>query len=149
MQHTQFAWSMATKVVVATTWLPVGICPVFHSQLTIEDRDNIERIQKIVLKIILDTKYETYPEACTKVGLLSLEERRVSLCLNFGLKCASHPVHNTLFTKAPPSTHNIRDPQPYLQPQFKTTRYNKSPVPYITRLLNDHFTKSEQNQMLD
>ena len=121
-------------------------CPVFQSQLTVENKDNIERIQKIVLKIILGSRYESYSEACLLLELQPLEERRVKLCLSFGLKCLAHPTHSTLFTKAPPPTHDIRYPAPYLVPQFKTTRYNKTPVPYITRLLNDHLTSNEQTQ---
>ena len=31
--HTQFAWSMATKVLVATTWLLVGIVQLLHSKV--------------------------------------------------------------------------------------------------------------------
>ena len=76
-------------------------CPVFQPLLTEGDKDKIERIQKIVLKIILGDSYDTYDQACINVNLNSLESRRVQMCLNFGLKCLKNNNHKTLFPRAP------------------------------------------------
>ena len=61
-------------------------CVVFHSMLTQEEINDIERLQKIVFKIILDYKYSDYHQACLHLNVQSLQLRRVKLSLNFGLK---------------------------------------------------------------
>ena len=118
-------------------------CPVFHPLLTNGDKENIERIQKIVLKIILGYKYNSYSQACQDLNLLTLDERRRNICLNFGIKCLSHPHHNTLFPRDPASGYFTRHPDIMKQPWCKTSRYEKSPVPYIAKLLNEHFCTSQ------
>ena len=52
----------------------------FHSSLTVEQSNQIERIQRTCLKVILDEM----------VGLDSLYDRRVKRCLHFSLKCVKH-----------------------------------------------------------
>ena len=53
-------------------------CPVFHPQLTNENQDDIERVQKTVCRIILGDKFDcwTYPDyhiACRMLRLTSLD----------------------------------------------------------------------------
>ena len=121
-------------------------CPVFQPLLTEGDKDKIERIQKIVLKIILGDSYQSYEQACINVDLKTLESRRIQMCLNFGLKCLRNPKHETLFPRAPPiSTIGHLQPLMFKEPLCRTVRYEKSPVPYITKLLNAHFRQQEQN----
>ena len=87
-------------------------CPVFQPLLTEGDKDKIERVQKIVLKIILGEKYQSYEQACLDVKLDTLKARRIQLCLNFGLKCLSNSKHKTLFPKTPP-TSSLGHSQPH------------------------------------
>ena len=47
-------------------------CPVFHTKLTGENTEYIERVQKIVTKVILSYRYPNYEEACV---YLNLEEK--------------------------------------------------------------------------
>ena len=65
-------------------------CVVYHSMLTLENTNDIERIQKIVIKIILDDRYNDYHQGCLLLGISTLQQRRVKLCLNFGLKCLTN-----------------------------------------------------------
>ena len=120
-------------------------CVVYHSMLTQEETRDIERIQKIVIKIILEHKYETYQQGCLHLDIDSLEQRRVKLCLNFGLKCLSNPKFNNLFI--PNTKNNIRNPDKFVVPFAKTTRYFNSPLPYITRLLNLHFRNMQSKKL--
>ena len=48
--------------------------PVFTSMLTSQDICDIERIQKIVLKVILGDSYSSYESACSRLTTISLEE---------------------------------------------------------------------------
>ena len=69
-------------------------CVIYHPMLTQEEANDIERIQKIVLRIILAHKYENYTQACLLMNIETLQSRRINLSLNFGLKCII--VINTL-----------------------------------------------------
>ena len=55
---------------------------VWHSSLTRECCDKLERVQKSALKIILGSAYITYSDALRKMDLQSLENRRRSLFSN-------------------------------------------------------------------
>ena len=72
-------------------------CAVFHSMLTIEDSDDIERIQKITLKIVLGSSYESYDSACNQLEIEPLKIRRHTLSLNFALRLLDSPQHQNFF----------------------------------------------------
>ena len=61
----------------------------------------IERVQKTCLKIILGAEYSNYGDALEYTGLERLSERRENRCLQFGLKCLLHPVHQRMFPVNP------------------------------------------------
>ena len=103
-----------------------------------EDSNDLERVQKIVLKIILDLDYIDYHQACLSLKIESLQTRRTKISLNFALKCLSSDKHKHLF-KLNQNSANIRHHEKFVVPFANTTRYYKSPRLYLTRLLNDHF----------
>ena len=58
-------------------------CVVWHSSLTEENKQNLERVQKCAVKIMLGKKYKDYESALEHVDLDNLSERRNKLCLKF------------------------------------------------------------------
>ena len=60
---------------------------VWHSSLTKENEEDLERVQKSALKIILGTKFQNYDQALKDTNLDSLKIRREELCLKFARKC--------------------------------------------------------------
>ena len=62
-------------------------CTVWHSGLTQENTNDLERVQKCALKIILKDSFRNYENALNLLDLESLEERRDFLCLSFAKKC--------------------------------------------------------------
>ena len=117
-------------------------CVVYHPMLTTDEINDIERIQKIVFRIILDYRYIDYHQACLLLGVQSLHLRRVKLSLNFGLKCIKNNKFNHLFKENHQPT--LRNPDKYDVPFARTSRYFNSPLLYITRLLNQHFRNTNQ-----
>ena len=112
-------------------------CVIYHPMLTQEDSNDLERVQKIVLKIILDTRYSDYHQACLLLNLQTLHIRRVKISLNFGLKCLKSSKFSHLFKI---NTHvSVRKPEKFDVPLAKSSRYFNSPRLYITRLLNQHY----------
>ena len=71
---------------------------VWHSRLTVEQTNKLERIQKICLKVILGDSYTRYSEALDMCSLVSLHQRREDRCLNFARKDFFHSTGtNTVF----------------------------------------------------
>ena len=59
---------------------------VWHSSITAGEKYDLERTQKVALKIIFGTSYTTYTEALELTGLDTLVARRSKLCLTFARK---------------------------------------------------------------
>ena len=60
--------------------------PVWHSGLTGQQTADIECIQKLAMKIILQDSYINYQLACLTFGTQTLEQRRIKLCTKFATK---------------------------------------------------------------
>ena len=56
---------------------------VWHSSLTLQNEEDLERVQKVALRIILKNRYQSYENALNLIDLQSLKERQNYLCLNF------------------------------------------------------------------
>ena len=120
--------------------------PVWNASLTEDDKDEIERIQKTALKIIVGDGYGGYETALEMCLLTSLEVRREELCLSFGLDCSKNENHKHLFkTTENPLLHY---PPKFQPPACKKGRYEKSPIPYLTNLLNQHYQNIHEKQDL-
>ena len=117
-------------------------CVVWHSSLSQENSTNIERVQKVALRIILKEGYIDYKEALKTSKLKTLSERREDLCLDFALQCTKNPKTSSMFP------HNrddhlvyFRHKEPFHVQRATGERLKKSAIPYMQRLLN----KAHQN----
>ena len=110
--------------------------PVWHSSITGEERVDIERVQKSALHIILGHKYASYTSALKEIQLQTLFERRRRLCLKFGKQSANSSKFNKWFK--PTQNRNAgRHAKPkYCEVYSRLRRYEKSPISYLTNLLN-------------
>ena len=114
-------------------------CSVFHSMITVQNSDDIERIQKIIFRIVLGPAYDSYEDACKLLNVDSLKQRRLSISLSFGLKLLDSS-HCTRFFKFSERKDIFLRKQPILVPPFAhTERYKNSPLPFLTRILNNFF----------
>ena len=59
---------------------------VWHSSLTKGDCDDIERVQKAAVRLIMGKNYQGYKEALKYMKLESLRERREKMALSFAKK---------------------------------------------------------------
>ena len=110
---------------------------VWHSSLTSENSDDIERIQKSAVRIIMRNINIDYQKALDFLELDLLSERRKHLCLQFARKCLKDEKLKDLFPLRK-NIHNmkIRNPEKYLVQKAKTDRLQKSPIIYMQYLLN-------------
>jgi hypothetical protein len=119
---------------------------VWHSTLTDEMSHNLERVQKVCLKVILGEEYEGYSSALEKCGLETLSTRREGRCLQYGLKSLLHPVHSKKFPVNPHILNNIHDTrnsEHFRVNWAKSDSYRMSAIPYIQRQLNDYVRKQK------
>ena len=109
---------------------------VWHSSLTEGERLDLERVQKVALRLILKEDYHTYSHALQLTGLPTLESRRKSLCLSFAKKCVQSEATKDMF---PLNEHikKTRKPEKYYVPFARTDRLANSAIPYMARLLNN------------
>ena len=110
--------------------------PVWSSGLTQEDALDIERVQKSFLHIALGNDYTDYQAALAESSLEMLSSRRTRLCKSFAVKTAKHPKHNHWFVKTKPGVNTRRDKVVFKPPLCRLSRLKKSPIPYLTNLLN-------------
>ena len=114
-------------------------CTIWHSSLSGENSDDLERVQKSALKIILKDNYKNYTNALNFLEFETLKDRREYLCLHFAKKSVRNdkfkdllPV-NTKFHKM--STRNY---EKFHINNVNTARLENSPVIFMQKLLNQN-----------
>ena len=67
---------------------------VWHSSLTQQNINDLERVQKSGMRIILGNEYVGYKRSLQRLEMDTLEDRRKKLCLNFAQKATKKPKKN-------------------------------------------------------
>jgi hypothetical protein len=106
--------------------------PAWSPGLTISHSNQIERIQKAAFAIILGEEYISYSRALIKLNMETLADRRQSLCLSFAKKAFKHEKFNKWFSDGGEDGADVH----IKDVKTRTKRYFKSPLPYLTGLLN-------------
>ena len=107
--------------------------PVWHSGLTIKLSNDIERVQRVAVSIMLSDV--PYHQACSTLGLKPLDVRRLELCERFAANTASEESrHNDLFQLVKNKRANKSE---FREHYCRKSRFYKSPLPFLTRLLNN------------
>ena len=109
---------------------------VWSSGITQENTTQIERVQKSAFSVILGVQYRSYEDACEKLSMETLYNRREKLALHFANSAVNHPVHNSWFMENDTSRNTRSDKQAFKPAQARTNRFLKSAIPYLTNLLN-------------
>ena len=112
-------------------------CPVWHSAITVKENNDIERVQKIALRIILGDSYHSYRAALIELGLEKLKERHSKQCQKFALNFSQDKRHKDKFILMKKRTRSSKK-RKFYQPYARTVRYRKSAVPNFIKLLNQN-----------
>ena len=115
---------------------------IWNSGLTKMQVNDLEKIQKIAFKIILEDSYISYEVACTILNILPLKLRRQELCTTFAVKLYNSTRSNDYFTPAR-KIANTRSGQQLLVEEKKcnTKRCFNAPHNYLARLINQNKEK--------
>ena len=112
-------------------------CTVWNSGLTEENVQDLERIQKSALKIILGDCYKSYDQALNILEMENLSDRREFLCLQFAKKCLKNDKMKKYFpTNNKTHLMKTRNPEEFQIENAHTERLKNSPIVYMQGLLN-------------
>ena len=111
---------------------------VWEPGLSVMEGRQLERVQKAAFSIILGEHYVDYENALETLESDLLSERRYKLCLNFAKKCLKHPKYKHWFCENDKvTTIKTRSEKTELKNvETRTKRYENSPLPYLTEILN-------------
>ena len=109
---------------------------VWFSSITQEENNDLERVQKCAVKIILKGEYTDYPTALIRLNIQSLSDRRQILAKRFATKCTKNEQFKNLFPLNNKQHVNLRNPEKYSVKFSRTLRLCKSSIPTMQRLLN-------------
>ena len=113
---------------------------VWHTSITSNEEKDLERIQKVTLRLILGDYYTNQIHALKETGLETLKARRTKLSLKFAIKCVKNDKTTHMFPK---NGHPVdtRHHETFHVTKARTSRLAKSAIPYMQRLLNDHYKR--------
>lgn len=111
--------------------------PVFNGGLTLEQIQNLERIQKRVCRIILGKNYVNYDDALIRCQLDKLQTRREKLCIEFALSLTENPHCKDWLPIRKDIGMSLRNKHKYSQYKCKTKRFKQSAIPYFIDLMNN------------
>ena len=115
---------------------------VWHSSISKKNENDIERVQKAALRIIMKKKYKSYEDALTTLKLKSLKERREHLCFKFAKGCLKIEKFKKYFPlKKKEHGMLMRHNDKFMTEKFRSVRYRNSAVPNMIRLLNKSANK--------
>ena len=109
--------------------------------LTQDNIVDIERVQKIALKVILNDRYEDYELACTIMMTKSLQRRRNEVSLHFELNCLKSPQNQYIFKERKSTYFTLRKIKSFEEPYCHSERYKSSPLPFLASLLNSYHSQ--------
>ena len=111
---------------------------VWHSSLTEENKNDLERVQKTALKVILGDRFQTYKNALMILDIETLSERREKLCLNFALKSSKHPKTRHMFpVNKKEHVMGTRNQEKYIVQHAHTDRLKDSAIVFMQNMLNE------------
>lgn len=120
---------------------------VWHSSLTEQNKQDLERIQKSAVRIILKRNYDNYEKELLKLDLECLNNRRDALNLSFIQKSIKNGTLTDLFPlNNKIHTMNTRNSEKYLVSHCNTERLKKSTIPHMQKILNEYEDTHAINQ---
>ena len=132
-----------------------GGVPYWGPMITKNESNQLERCLKTGLHIIYQSQYTSFSHVLKLANTESLKSRRLKLITSFGKKALKSDKHKHWFvqsdmTQIEESRRRHQKPVPSLKPvECRTQRYERSTIPFLTKLLGWHpplvYTKLELN----
>ena len=121
---------------------------VWNSGLTKSQVNDLEKIQKVALTIILGGKYLKYEESCEYFNISKLSSRRADLCAKFAVKLYLSPRCKQFFTCTEKGVGRNNDKFLVKENTTRTNRCFNAPHNYLARLVNQNSDLIAKNFVL-
>ena len=110
---------------------------VWNTSLSAQNIEDLERIQKTAVKIIIKQRNLTYTKALQLLELETLHERRYFLNVNFARKSLQNKSLSDMFVQNK-KIHKMttRNPDKFDVHKSHTERLKMSAIPQMQRMLN-------------
>ena len=113
-------------------------CVVWHSSLTQENKDDLERMQKTFAKLVLRQNYKSYENSLLRLNLDCLDTRRNALCLKFAQAGIKNRKIDDLF----PMNEKLHQMKTRVNDQYRvqfanTDRLKNSSIITMQKMLNE------------
>ena len=119
----------------------------WHSSLTQKNRQDLERVQKAAVRVIMAKNYSTYKNGLKVLKIDTLEKRREVLSLRFAENCLKNEKVKSMFPlNDKKHAMKIRKPRKYKTYKQNTKRLKKLALPYMRKLLKDKRYTTKFNQ---
>ena len=112
--------------------------PDWHGIISQEEQIDIERVQKCASHIIFGEDYLSFRNALQSLKLETLVNKKDKLCIHFIKKAEKHEKHQKWFKLNDNPVNTRQSKEKYCTVQAQHTRFKKSPLNFLTNLLNDH-----------
>ena len=110
---------------------------VWHSSLTQDNKDDLNRVQKSAVRVIMGGRYIDYNNSLKELDMDELEVRREKLCLKMAQKTCQTPQVKYMFpVRKEYRNEKRRHTNKYKINMANTTRYKKSTIPHMQQILN-------------
>ena len=119
---------------------------VWHSSLSQKNRNDLERVQKSAVRIIIGRKYESYSDTLRSLKMDTLLERREKLCLRFAKKSLNVENFKHLFPLYK-KQHEMktRGSMKFEVCSSSSKRFKVSTIPHMQRLMNKQAESKKMN----
>ena len=109
-------------------------CSVWFSSITQDEKNDLERIQKVACKIIPKDSYSNYYDALKRLNIQNLSDWRTMLPTRFASKCTQHDKFKSLFHRN--GIQSTRKKEKYYEKFASKQKLHKSAIPSMQRLIN-------------
>ena len=123
---------------------------VWAPGLTMAEAAQIERVQKSALHVILGVNYGNYENSLSILTMEKMSERRSKICLKFIKECEKSTKYSHWLKlseqrkQTDMKTRNHEHNQTKYKPvPFRTERYGRSPLPFLTTLINEYYASKK------
>ena len=123
------------KQVLSVLWLGA---PAWFCQLTEYEKHDIDRVAKVALKIIYGDMYCGFENTLKLANIVKPTTQLLKMTKQFAKRSAKHPKFSQWFQPVAEDMVSTRSKKNiFVQIPTRTERFHNSPIPYLTRLLNE------------
>ena len=113
-------------------------CVLWHSSLTQENAEDLERYQRSAVRVILgSTKYKNYREGLQMCNLELLAIRRTKITLKLAKQAIKHDKIKFLFPLNNENGVTTRNKEKFQVLKCNTDRLKNSTIVYLQKLVNE------------